>query len=115
MAWYLIGAIFLVGLWGILRKPNVVKKVMALSIANSAVILLFLRFGASSGTTAPIETVPVQARSMTDPLPQALMLTAIVVGVCIMALALSLVYRLYRRFETLDIREIERRAWKSHD
>jgi multicomponent Na+:H+ antiporter subunit C len=46
-----------------------------------------------------------------DPLPQALMLTAIVVGVCIVALALALVHRLYRRFETLDIREIERQVW----
>jgi multicomponent Na+:H+ antiporter subunit C len=92
-----------------------VKKVMALSIANSAVILLFLQYGASSGTTAPIESIPVQAEAMSDPLPQALMLTAIVVGVCVMALALSLVYRLYRRFETLDIREIERKAWKEDD
>jgi multisubunit Na+/H+ antiporter MnhC subunit len=39
------------------------------------------------------------------------MLTAIVVGVCVTALAVVLVYRLYRKFGTLDMREIERRAW----
>jgi multicomponent Na+:H+ antiporter subunit C len=52
---------------------------------------------------------------MVDPLPQALMLTAIVVGVCVMALALVLVYRLYARFRTLDVREIEQRLWKGDD
>ena len=109
LSWYLIGAIFLVGMWAVLALPNLIKKVVGLSIANGAVIMFFIYYGSLSGDTAPIltgaEGTPV------DPLPQALMLTAIVVGVCIVALALALVYRLYRRFETLDIREIERRVW----
>ncbi len=113
MSWYLIGAIFLVGVWGLISIPNLIKKVVALSIANSAIILLFIYFGSMSGDSAPILTerpgVPV------DPIPQALMLTAIVVGVCVVALALVLVYRLYRRFGTLDIRAIERAVWKSDD
>jgi multicomponent Na+:H+ antiporter subunit C len=112
MSWYLIGAIFLVGIWGIMARHNMVKKVMALSIANSAVMLLFVYQGALSGDTAPIEG---GAGTMADPLPQALMLTAIVVGVCVMALALVLVYRLYLKFGTLDIREVERKAWKLDD
>ena len=110
MSWYLIGAIFVVGLWGVIAIPNLVKKVVALSLMNSAIILFFVYFGSLSGDTAPIltgaEGTPV------DPLPQALMLTAIVVGVCVVALALVLVYRLYRRFGTLDAREIERKVWK---
>lgn len=113
MTWYLIGAIFLVGLWGVIAVPNLVKKVVALSIMNSAIILFFVYFGSLSGDAAPIQTgadgIPV------DPLPQALMLTAIVVGVCVVALALVLVYRLYLRHGTLDIREIERKVWKSDE
>jgi multicomponent Na+:H+ antiporter subunit C len=113
MAWYLIGAVFLVGVWGLITLPNLIKKVVALNIANSAIILLFVYFGSLSGDAAPIATdrpgIPV------DPVPQALMLTAIVVGVCVVALALVLVYRLYRRFGTLDIRDIERTVWKSDD
>jgi multicomponent Na+:H+ antiporter subunit C len=111
MTWYLIGAIFLVGLWGVISLPNLIKKVVALSIANSAIILFFVYFGSLSGDTAPIMTGDV-GRPV-DPLPQALMLTAIVVGVCVVTLALVLVYRLYRRYGTLDIREIERLVWKS--
>ena len=108
MAWYLIGAIFLVGLWGVIADPNMVRKVIALSIANSAIIMLFVYYASLSGEGAPIlggEGTPV------DPLPHALMLTAIVVGICVLALALALVYRLYRLYGTLDMREIERRVW----
>ena len=112
MAWYLTGAIFLVGMWGLLAKHNMVKKVMALSIANSAIIVLFIYYGSLSGTTAPIEG---GTEVMVDPLPQALMLTAIVVGICIVALALALVYRLYLIFGTLDIRLAEKEAWKLHE
>jgi multicomponent Na+:H+ antiporter subunit C len=112
MALYLIGAIFLTGLWGVVNRANMVKKVIGLSIANSAIILLFVYYGSFSGDTAPIEGT---GEVMVDPLPQALMLTAIVVGVCVMALALVLVYRLYRKMGTLDIREVERRSWKLHD
>ncbi len=112
MIWALVCAIFLVGLWGVTHKANMVKKVMGLSIANSGIILLFVHYGSLSGTTAPIEG---SSRPMVDPLPQALMLTAIVVGVCVMALALVLVYRLYLRFGTLDMRSVERGAWELHD
>jgi len=112
MTWYLIGAIFLLGMWGLIAKPNMVKKVMALSIANSAVIVLFIYHGSLSGTTAPIEG---GEGVMVDPLPQALMLTAIVVGICIVALALALVYRLYTKFGTLDMRVIEEKSWKLND
>jgi len=110
MSWYLIGAIFLVGVWGVISIPNLIKKVVALSIANSAIILFFIYFGSLSGEEAPI--LIEGATSPVDPLPQALMLTAIVVGVCIVALALLLVYRLYLRYGTLDIRTIERAVWK---
>ena len=112
MVWYLIGGIFLVGLWGVLRKPNVVKKVMALSIANSAIILFFLYNGYLTGTTAPIEPPPPGSGPMVDPLPQALMLTAIVVGICVVALALALIHRLYSKYGTLDMKELEKQAWK---
>lgn len=113
MAWYLIGAIFLIGLWGVISLPNLIKKVAALSIANSAIILFFVYFGSLSGETAPILTGD-HGRPV-DPLPQALMLTAIVVGICVVSLALALIYRLYRRYQTLDIRKIERRVWKADE
>lgn len=113
MSWYLIAAIFVVGIWGVIAIPNLIKKVIALSIANSAIIVFFVYFGSLSGRTAPILSPDAPAGvPPVDPLPQALMLTAIVVGVCITALALALIYRLYKRYGTLDARAIERAVWE---
>ncbi|MFP4373924.1 MAG: sodium:proton antiporter [Spirochaetaceae bacterium] len=119
MSEYLIGLIFLVGLWGVLTKPNLIKKIVGLSIMNSAIVLFFVHHGARFGSTAPIregaQTGAAAAAVMVDPLPQALMLTAIVVGICIIALGLALAVLLYRRFGTLDIRRIEAEAWSIRD
>lgn len=109
MRWYLTGALFLVGIWGLLTKAHLIKKIFALGYMNSAIVLLFVLHAADSGSDAPILTET--AGEPVDPLPHALMLTAIVVGICVIAFALALAYRLYRRFGTLDIRKIEEKAF----
>lgn len=113
MTWVLILALFFLGIWGMVRKRNMIKMVAALSILNSAVIILFIYLGSLSGSAAPILTGSI--RDIVDPLPQALMLTAIVVGICVTAFSLVLVYRLYRSFGTLDIRAVEKAVKDSHD
>jgi multicomponent Na+:H+ antiporter subunit C len=90
-----------------------IRKVIALTIANAAVILLFVYGASEAGDSPPI--LEGEAGIPVDPLPHALMLTAIVVGVCVVALALGLVYRLYRRYGTLDMEAIEREVWKPRD
>ena len=104
-AGYLIIALFVLGVWGLLHKRNLIKKVIALSIMNSAIVILFIYGGSLSGKNAPI--LIGEIADIVDPLPQALMLTAIVVGVCLTALALALVYKMYQRYHTLDISQIE--------
>jgi multicomponent Na+:H+ antiporter subunit C len=89
-------------------QKNLVKKVFALSIQNSAVILLFIVEGSRIGDHAPI--LSEDRVRYVDPIPQALMLTAIVVGICVTALALALVYRLYQKYESLNVEEIQRKA-----
>lgn len=105
MAGYLIITLFLLGVWGIIYKHNLIKKVIALNIINSAVVVLFVYQGSLSGQAAPILVADVS--NIVDPLPQALMLTAIVVGICLTALALVLVYKIYQEYHTHDIRKIE--------
>jgi multicomponent Na+:H+ antiporter subunit C len=109
MSWYLTGALFLVGVWGLLTKAHLIKKIFALGYMNSAIVLLFVLHAADSGGDAPILTAT--SGEPVDPLPHALMLTAIVVGICVIAFALALAYRLYKRFGTLDIRRIEDEAF----
>jgi len=102
--------LFLIGFYGIIAKKNIIKKIFALSILNSSVVILFILEGSKIGTNAPIMEEGV--KNVVDPIPQALMLTAIVIGVCITALALAIAFRLYRYTHTFDIDEIHR---KLHD
>ena len=107
----LILALFLLGVWGLIRKNNLIKKVIALSLVNSSLIILFVYLGSLSGSTAPIMLARAKGTArVVDPLPQALTLTTIVIGICLTALALVLVARIYRHFGTLDIRRLDKTA-----
>lgn len=94
--------IFLIGLYGLITKKNLIKKVMGLNILTSGVVLFFVSLGYKKGLTAPIMEKGIT--DVVDPLPQALMLTTIVIGVCITALALSLIAKIYRKYGSLDIK-----------
>lgn len=104
----LLLVLFLLGLFGLIARRNLIKKVFALAILNSAVVLLFVMEGGRSGESAPLlgEGGIFSGLTMVDPVPHALMLTAIVVGVCVSALALALAYRLYKAYGSLDIDEL---------
>ncbi len=102
----LVMLLFSAGFWGILTQKNLIKKIFGLNIINSAVVLLFVLEGGRIGDNAPI--MEEGLRAIVDPLPQALMLTAIVIGLCVNALALSLAYRLYRHCGSFDIDQIRR-------
>lgn len=98
--------LFLTGFWGILEKKNIIKKIFGLTLINSAAVLLFVLGGSETGKHTPImEKGIVQ---IVDPVPQALMLTAIVIGVCVTALALALAYRLYKASGSFNIDTIRK-------
>ena len=105
------GLIF-IGLYIILVKRNLIKVIIGLSILETGVNLFLISIGYISSGTAPIFSRPgVEASPMVDPVPQALVLTAIVIGVAVLALALSLTIRLYRHFGTLNLRKIKEQRW----
>ncbi|GHV91244.1 cation:proton antiporter [Spirochaetia bacterium] len=109
----LLTILFLAGFFGLITRRNLIKKVYALSIMNLAALLFFIVEG--RGAHAPImpdstDRGPELSGAYADPLPQALMLTAIVVGVCISIVAVVLVYRLYRVHRTLDCEELRDRV-----
>lgn len=103
---YLIIAIFIVGIWGLVAKDNLIKKIIGLNILNSGIVLFFVYIGSFQGTTAPIMEKGI--KDVVDPIPQALMLAAIVIGICLTALALALVLKLYQKYKTLSISQIEK-------
>jgi multicomponent Na+:H+ antiporter subunit C len=105
MAGTLIILLILTGAAGVILADNLVKKIMCLGILNSALVILFVWGGSLGGGEAPILLEGV--RDIVDPLPQAVMLTAIVVGVCVTAVALAIVLRIYDRWGTVSRRRLE--------
>jgi len=97
----LLYILFITGLFAVVFLKNIIKKIFGLGIMNSAVVLIFIIRGAEIGSNAPILEGTVH--NVVDPVPQALMLTAIVINVCITALALGLAYNLYSKYRTFDI------------
>ncbi|MBB6481422.1 sodium:proton antiporter [Spirochaeta isovalerica] len=102
----LLFLLFLLGFWGILAKQNIIKKIISLNLINSAVVILFVLEGSRIGNKAPILEEGIAG--IVDPIPQALMLTAIVIGVCVTALSLALAYRLYKAAGTFNIEDIRK-------
>ena len=111
---YYLGAfgLIFIGLYIILAKRNLIKVIIGLSVMETGVNLFLIAVGYLSRGTAPIFSRPgLKAEGMVDPVPQALVLTAIVIGVAVLALALSLSIRVYRHFGTLNLRKIKEQRW----
>ena len=106
-------ALMMIGLYGIIVKKNIMKKIIGVSILQTAVILFFISIGAKQNATIPIidyalergNTV-VDATHYINPLPHVLMLTAIVVAVATLGVALSLAIKIYKQYNTLEEDEI---------
>ena len=107
--------LILIGLYGALTNRNILRMIVSFSVANTGVNLVMVAVGYMGGRTAPIldAAVPVAeaARRIIDPVPQALVLTAIVIGVGVMALMLAYAYKLYETKGTLDISKCKELKW----
>ncbi len=105
------GAIGLVaiGAVGLVISNNLFRMLLALVIAESGGNLLLVLAGYRGGAIAPIIGYGAPGAPMVDPIPQALVLTAIVIGVGVQALAVSVLVRVYRAYGTLDMAELRNR------
>ena len=105
---YWMAVVLLVmGLYTLMAERNLVKKVIGLNIFQVAVILLYITMAKVEGGTAPIVVEGVENVAYSNPVPHVLMLTAIVVGISTVALALGLVIRIYEEFGTIEEDEIQ--------
>jgi multicomponent Na+:H+ antiporter subunit C len=106
--WNYIAVIILmmVGLYIMISRGNLVKKIMGMNIFQTSVILLYVSMGKITGGTAPILIPGREDVVYSNPLPHVLMLTAIVVGVASSALGLALVVRVKEAYGTVEEDEI---------
>ncbi|MFP3984030.1 MAG: cation:proton antiporter subunit C [Desulfurivibrionaceae bacterium] len=104
--------LMMIGLYAMLTKNNLIKKIMGMSIFQTAVIVFYVSIGAKKDATIPIiehahdHTEAISALHYANPLPHVLMLTAIVVSVGTLGVALAIAQKIYNRYNTLEEDEI---------
>lgn len=98
--------LFLVGLYGVLTRRNLIKIVIGITIMEFSVFLLLVLIGYIDEGVAPILTENLENPVFVDPLPQAMVLTAIVIGLATSAMLLAIAIRLYKKYGTFDIGKI---------
>lgn len=108
----LVAILFFVGLYGVLVKKNIIKVIIGIMIMGHSVNLLLILLGYRINGVAPILTKGVSveefAKAAVDPLPQALVLTAIVVDLALVAFLAALGIRLYEKYGTFNLDKIRK-------
>lgn len=112
---YLVSAfVFCAGLYTVLTRRNLIKMVMGLSLMEGSTYLLFISMAYRAGSTAPVLLSPPAGRTahqlvdgnVADPVLQNFCLTAIVIGVAVTAVFLTVVVRIAQHYRSLDADEI---------
>lgn len=101
-------ATVLCGFLGILLKNNLVMKIVAMDVMSTGIIAYYILVASRTGTVTPIQNQSVARLAYADPVPQAVILTAIVIGFSIQALMLVGVMKLAKNNPTLETSEIEK-------
>ena len=107
--------LILIGLWGMLTQRNLIRMVIGFSLLDTGIHMVMVSIGYVTGGTAPIidATVPAAeaAARVVDPVPSALVLTAIVIGLGVTAVMLAFAVRIYQEKKTLNIDECTESKW----
>ena len=103
--YWIIFLLLLVGLYGMLAKRNLVKKLIGMNIFQTSIILFYIASASKRNATVPVIDPTlgvVDPVHYINPLPHTLMLTAIVVSVATTGVGFALLISIYRRYRTLD-------------
>ena len=103
--YWIVFILMMIGLYIVISKKSLLKKIVGLAIFQTSVFLLYITFGKIAGGTAPILTDNVN-EIYSNPLPHVLILTAIVVGVATTALGLALTVRINKSYGSINEDEI---------
>jgi multicomponent Na+:H+ antiporter subunit C len=109
--------LMMIGLYAMIAKNNLIKKVVGMSIFQTAIILFYVSIGYKHNATIPIiqgdhghgTHAAILAADYINPLPHVLMLTAIVVSVATFGVAMALCVKIYQRYQTLEEDELRMR------
>ena len=104
----LVVVLLAIGLYGMLGKHNLLKKLIGMNIFQTAIFLFFIEGATKSGGSVPVidELIGMEAAQYINPLPHVLILTGIVVAISLTGVALAFLLVIYRAYKTLDDRAI---------
>lgn len=106
--YFLCLVLFSIGLYCVLRKRNIIKIIIGIAIMEYAINLFFILIAYRWQGRAPIMAQGREILGMVDPIPQALILTSIVIGLSVLALLVGIALRIFDKYETFDITKIKR-------
>ncbi|MFH1977602.1 MAG: cation:proton antiporter subunit C [Pseudomonadota bacterium] len=114
--YWLYVILMMIGLYGMIAKNNLIKKIVGMNIFQTAIILFYVSIGYKKDATIPIllnahdaHGAAIRAADYINPLTSCLMLTAIVVSVATFGYAMALAVRIYQRYQTLEEDELRMR------
>ncbi|MCD4722314.1 MAG: cation:proton antiporter subunit C [Desulfobacula sp.] len=117
--YWLYVILMMIGLYAMVAKNNLIKKLVGMNIFQTAIILFYVSIGYKMDATIPIiqnahgghggDAAVIHAADYINPLPHVLMLTAIVVSVATFGVAMALAVRVYQRYQTLEEDELRMR------
>jgi len=111
MLYVLCLILFMIGLYGVVSQKNLIKIIIGLTVMEFAVNVFLVMIGYRRGGMAPILERGMESGAgwdkflaqAVDPLPQAMVLTAIVINLAVLALSVAIAMRLYQKYGTYDI------------
>lgn len=106
--YFMIVILLAIGLYGMLGKRNLLKKLIGMNIFQTAIFLFFIEGATKLGGSVPVidEILGMEAAKYVNPLPHVLILTGIVVAISLTGVALAFLIVIYRSYKTLDDRAI---------
>lgn len=107
--------LFFIGVYGLCARRNIIKTIISLGIMSGGVILYFLSINRTPESMPPIFTGGNSAFVPADPLPQALVITAIVVGISVTAVALIMFIAMYHKYGTTNWQKALRHRMENRD
>jgi multicomponent Na+:H+ antiporter subunit C len=104
--YWVFAILLMTGLYAVISRANLIKKLLGMTIFQAAVFLLYISMDKVDGGTAPIIQAGAVDQLYSNPLPQVLILTAIVVGIATLSLGLAIVVRISEAYGTIEEDEI---------
>lgn len=101
--------IFFIGVYGLCARRNILKTIISMAIMQAAIILYFLSIDFDSGAKPPIGSALSSSSNYADPIPQALMITAVVIGVSVTAVCLTMFVSMYHKYGTTNWNKVKKK------